>query len=173
MEKGGSIQQVTSRNAFTCTFTWQTPFALFYFSFQTFTSIKIRSWHQEQSFPVLEESTCSGTYLFASVNRWSPYTRRGFGIPYRLGKGHTDLQAYKHYCWPFLCTCFPKEVFHDSSWCCCPSWLVTHQETSEGWQTAPLPLHVPVPPGFPLEEGSLSCEGCHSTPCLYLGPRTE
>ena len=122
---------------------------------------------------MLEESTCSGTYLSDAVNRWSPYTRRSFGIPYRLGKGHVALQAYKHYCWPFLCISFPQERFQDLSCCCCTSWLVTHQETSEGWQAAPLPLHAPVPPGFPWEEGYLSCAGCHSTPCLYLGPRTE
>lgn len=72
-----------------------------------------------------------------------------------------------------LCTSFPQEPFQDLSCCCCPSWLVTYQETSEEWQAAPLPSHAPVPPGFPLEEGYLSCAGCHSTPCLYLGPRTE
>lgn len=102
LNNGGSIQQVTSWDTFTCTFTWQTPFALFYFRFQTFISIKIQSWHQEQSFPVLEKSMCSGTYLFATVKRWSPSTRRSFGTPYKPGKGHTGLQAYKHSRWPFL-----------------------------------------------------------------------
>lgn len=92
--------------------------------------------------------------------------------PYRPGKRHIALQAYKHCCWPFLWKSFPQKPFQ-GLFCCCLSWLVTHQEISEGWQTAPLPLHVPVPPGFPLEEGYLSCAECHSTLCLYLDPGAE
>lgn len=121
---------------------------------------------------MVEESTCSVTYLFDTVNRSSPCTRSSFGIPYRLGKGHVALQACRRYCWPFVCTSFPQEPFQDLSCSCCLSWLVTHQGTSEGWQAAPPPLHAPAPPDFPLEEGYLSCAGCHSTLCLYLGPRT-
>lgn len=92
--------------------------------------------------------------------------------PYRSGKWHIALQTSKHCCWPFLWKSFPQDPFQ-GLFCCCLSWLVTHPQTSEGWQTAPLPLPVPFPPGFPLEEGCLSCAECHSTPCLYLDPKRE